>query len=533
MRRRAFFTLLALLQPGALGALEDPAAVERAFEAFWKANSVEAATKAKEAILATGASFTTVLERLEDGRVYRADVETGEQRWATLPGGGPLHATTVVVPRNYNPLVKYPVRVYLHGGVARPDPAGGEGQDPPWPRRTRRRIEFKEHYIAVHPTGYADAQWWFANQMTNLAVILDRLKRTYNVDENRIHLMGVSDGGTGAFYVGLKDPTPWSVYFPLNGLLTVLANPAVGAEGELFPTNLTNRPIYAVNGEVDTRYPPAAVFPAVVMLKQAGAAVTFRLMKGAGHDVTWWPNEEALIDTFEEDHPRDPLPETVSWETERTDRYNRVAWLVVDRLDASKAGEAFANNNLLEVQEPADFGMRVDSSRGDGRKVIEVIAGTTAAAMGMRKGDTVVRVGNVMIRTVRDLGRAFDEHSAGTPLEFEVDRKGERVTFSGVFPPPLPPVRKREAFRHTRPAGRITVTRDGNRFESRARGVGSFTLLLSPRVIDFDKPVTVIVNGKTVFQGMASRSVATLLHHAARDNDRTMLFGAELRISVP
>lgn len=534
MRRRAFFTLLAILFPAALVAREEPA-IDRAFELFWKAGSIEGAEKAAKAILATGAPFTTVLERLEDGRPYKGDVETGEQRWATLPGGGPLHATTVVVPKNYNPVVKYPVRVYLHGGVARPDPASDEGQvaSGPGPARPRRRIEFKEHYIAVYPTGYADAQWWFANQMTNFALILDRLKRTYNVDENRVHLMGVSDGGTGAFYAALKDPTPWSVFFPLNGLLTVLANPAVRADGELFTTNLTNRPIYAVNGEVDALYPPSAVFPTMVMLKQLGVDVTFRLMKGAGHDVAWWPNERPLIDTFEEEHPRDPLPETVSLETDRTDRYSRIAWLVVDRLDPSKAEGVFAENNILEIQDPADFGMRVDSSRGDGRKVIDVIAGTNAANMGMKKGDTVVRVGDTMIRTVRDLGQAFDAHPAGTPLEFEVDRKGERVTFKGVFPPPPPPVRKMPAFRHAKPGGRITVTRKGNRFEARTRGVGAFTLLLSPSMIDFDQKVAVIVNGKAAFEGQVARSVEALLRHAARDNDRTMLFGAELKILVP
>src|SRR6185436_2666760 len=139
------------------------------------------------------------------------------------------------------------------GGVARPDPE--ESDDPERlvpaaqaPARPRRRLTFKERYIAVHPSGYAEAEWWFANQMANYDEILDRLKRNYNVDENRIHLMGVSDGGTGVYFVGLKDPTPWSVFFPLNGFLRVLSNPLTRADGELFTTNLTNRPIYAVNG---------------------------------------------------------------------------------------------------------------------------------------------------------------------------------------------------------------------------------------------------------------------------------------------
>ncbi len=516
---------------------QDTLAVDRALEAFWNAGSVKEAEKAAAGILRSGASFRTVLERLAEGRPYKSGAETGEIRWATLRGGGPRHATTVVVPKNYNPAVKYPVRVYLHGGVSRPDPEENaeepERLSPGRPARPRRRLEFKERYFAVYPSGYADAQWWFSTQMINLDEILDRLKRAYNVDENRIHLMGVSDGGTGVFFVGLKNPTAWSAFFPLNGFLRVLTNPATRVDGELFTTNLTNRPLYAVNGERDPLYPAIAAFPYMVMLKRAGANITFRAMAGAGHDTSWWPAEVNAIDAFEEEHPRDPLPDSLSWETERVDQYNRMAWLIVDRLDPAKADGNFAFNNTVEIQEPADFGLRVDSRRDDGRKVIDVIADTTAAAMGLRKGDTIVRMGETMIRTAGDMGRAFDEHPPGTPLVFEVDRKGQRLTLRGVFPPTPKPPRKEEAFKHLRPAGRVAVARQGNTFEAQTRGVGAFTLLLSPSEIDFEKPVRVVVNGKTAFEGAVTQSLATLLRYAARDNDRTMLFAAELPITVP
>ncbi len=65
-----------------------------------------------------------------------------------------------------------------------------------------------------------------------------------------------------------------------------------------------------------------------------------------------------------------------------------------------------------------------------------------------------------------------------------------------------------------------------------ARGVGGFTLLLSPDVFDFSRPVTVVADGKTVFSGMVQKNVETLLRWAARDNDRTMLYGAELAITI-
>jgi len=58
-------------------------------------------------------------------------------------------------------------------------------------------------------------------------------------------------------------------------------------------------------------------------------------------------------------------------------------------------------------------------------------------------------------------------------------------------------------------------------------------LLLSPDVIDFDQPVQVNVNGKPAYSGRVKRDIGTLLRWAARDNDRAMLYAAELKVDVP
>ena len=88
-------------------------------------------------------------------------------------------------------------------------------------------------------------------------------------------------------------------------------------------------------------------------------------------------------------------------------------------------------------------------------------------------------------------------------------------------------------FRHTMRSGRVDVRRKGNTFDAIVRDVASFTLLLSPDAIDFGKPVVVTVNGKQAFSGNVKKDNATLMRWAARDNDRTVLYGAELKIAVP
>ena len=66
--------------------------------------------------------------------------------------------------------------------------------------------------IRVFPNGWVRALWWSSTQVDNLARILDRLKRTYNIDENRVYLTGTSDGGTGVYYMAFRDPTAWASF---------------------------------------------------------------------------------------------------------------------------------------------------------------------------------------------------------------------------------------------------------------------------------------------------------------------------------
>jgi hypothetical protein len=51
-------------------------------------------------------------------------------------------------------------------------------------------------------------------------------------------------------------------------------------------------------------------------------------------------------------------------------------------------------------------------------------------------------------------------------------------------------------------------------------------------MFDFDKPVKVIADGRTVFDGVVKKDVSTLMKWAAQDDDRTMLFAAEVHVRL-
>ena len=68
--------------------------------------------------------------------------------------------------------------------------------------------------IAVIPLSWNESLWWQASQVESLRGILSDVKRTYNVDENRVVAFGSSDGGTGVYFLGFRDVTPWATRFP-------------------------------------------------------------------------------------------------------------------------------------------------------------------------------------------------------------------------------------------------------------------------------------------------------------------------------
>jgi predicted esterase len=509
---------LAAAQPAA-----QRSATDALWQAFWRADSPKAAAVEAEALLKAGVAFDEAWTRLKQGRTFEK-APAGDRSLRTSSMAGVAYDNVVSIPAEYDPARRWPMRVQLHGGVARQDPEEGR-------RRRGNRIP-GEPQIVVQPFGWAESAWWHASQVDNILGLVDRVKRQYNVDESQIYLTGTSDGGTGAYYLAMREPTLWSSVLPLIGHLGVLANPATGADGELFVSNLVNRPFFVVNGVRDPLYPAARMVPYVEAMQTAGVTVIFRPQPNGGHDTSWWDAERALYERFVHDHPRPPHPSLLSWETERTDRANRIQWLVVDELGARPSDVALADTNTVAERQEPDFGVRGDSRKEQGTRIVQVVPDTDAARMGLKVGDRILEIDGRAIADMAGIMAAFAKNT-GPRIAFVVERGQERVALDGPFPPRAPPNAGRRLFSRGKPSGRVDVLRKGNTLEARTRGVARFTLLLSPDVIDFARPVVVTVNGRTVHDAVVTTDVRLLMTWAARDNDRTMLYGAAIGVAVP
>lgn len=509
----------AVVMLGAAVALvgQDAAPSDAAFAAFWAAATPAEATAAAKTIAASNVDFDIAFRRLKAGRTYRSDVPRGVHTLVRRAGATEF-PYTVDVPATYDPSKRYQVRVHLHGGVGRPDPvARGDGSI-----GTLAGAE----QIYILPQAWAEAAWWAPPQDENLPAILDSVKRTYNVDENRVVLSGVSDGGTGAFYVAMRDTTPYASFLPLNGFVVVLRNVDLGLRGALFPNNLLNKPFFVVNGGKDPLYPAAGVAPFMTHFAKGGLTVDYRPQPEAGHNTAWWPTTKDGFERFVGEHPRDPHPARLTWQTDSTTTRHRAHWLVIDRLAPARPGPALPDLNDVVTGEDVSFGARTI-----GMRVAQVVIGSNAQSLGLQPGDVVTRVNGRELPAALDLGEFLGIYQPGEALTLTVERAGATVDLRGAYAPTTMP-KVSPIFLSSAPSGRVDLVRDGNTIRATTRGVGAFTLLLSPDVIDFHRPVTVVADGATVFSGSVRKDLQTLLTWAARDNDRTMLYGAALSITL-
>jgi pimeloyl-ACP methyl ester carboxylesterase len=414
--------------------------VDAAFQHFWAAQSPADATMVADEIEKTGVSFDDAFRRLRMGRSYAAQA-TGVTILMNQTEDGVEHYYAVNIPPTYDPAKRYQVRFQLHGGI------GGRTENKPRGTGEIGALAGAEQ-IYVLPYAWDDAPWWGDDQILNLNAIIDSLKRTYNIDENRVVLSGVSDGATGAYYIAMHDTTPFASFLPLNGFIFVLASDDID-DGRIFPNNLLNKPLFVVNGGQDPLYPTEIVEPFTRHLMSNGVEIAYDPQPNGVHNTMWWPEVKDVFEKFVADHPRNPHPDKLTWET--ADRFhNRDHWLVINSFGTAP-GEA------------------------------------------------------------KDLPDANAVHRTETTLIGETHGR---------------------LFHELDTAGRVDLVRAGNSVQATTKGVTVFTLLLSPDAFDFNKPIQVVANGKEVFNARVPRSVHTLLKWAAQDNDRTMLYAAELQIKL-
>jgi len=239
------------------------------------------------------------------------------------------------VPSSYDPTQSYPLILCLHG-------AGFTGES--YLERWVPRLE--DRYILACPTISMGA-WWtrFGEDIT--LEILHSVSAEYHIDSERIFLTGMSNGGIGAWIIGMHHADLFAGIAPM----------ASGIDDVLFPfvENLAHTPVYVIHGEEDQVMPVQLSRDLVQEMKRRGISHLYR-----EHDLThphagghFFPRQElpALIAWFDQQH-RSSLPRQVSLVRDAT-HLTSFSWVRIDMTDHIAA----FSENLIDSRDEYITGM--------------------------------------------------------------------------------------------------------------------------------------------------------------------------------
>jgi hypothetical protein len=185
------------------------------------------------------------------------------------------------VPPTYQPTKSYGLVVCLHG-------AGFTGEA--YLERWQARLG--DDYVLACPTTPMGA--WFTRRAEELVLATIRsVQRRYHIDPDRVFLTGMSNGGIGAWVIGMHDAPLFAGIAPMaSGLDTVLMP---------FLANLRSTPIYIIHGAKDQ-----------VMPVELSRTITNELTR-LGYPFVYREHDREHPMAGGHYFPREELPELVAW----------------------------------------------------------------------------------------------------------------------------------------------------------------------------------------------------------------------------
>ncbi|MCS6857584.1 MAG: extensin family protein [Sandaracinaceae bacterium] len=129
----------------------------------------------------------------------------------------------VYIPPDYDPKRRYPMMVVLHGGSSNGNLFLGVvlGNNMKWETYSQHLWDaytprWYPDWIVVAPDGFGHVLWRWMGEADVLAVIED-VQRHYSVDPDRIVLCGLSNGGLGAYAIGMRNAWRFSIVMAIAG----------------------------------------------------------------------------------------------------------------------------------------------------------------------------------------------------------------------------------------------------------------------------------------------------------------------------
>ncbi len=232
-----------------------------------------------------------------------------------VPLAGRAYPLALSIPLTYQPAKGYGLVVCLHG-------AGFSGDA--YLERWQARLG--DEYILACPTYAAGA--WFTRRAEDLVLAtIQQVRRRYHIDPDRIFLTGMSNGGIGAWLIGMHHAPMFAGIAPMASGLDHVLMP--------FLANLRHTPVYIIHGAKDQVMPVELSRSISRELARLGYRHIYREHQlehpmAGGH---FFPREELpeLVAWFNRQR-RDPLPLSMTVVREAS-HFHPFGWVRVDATD--------------------------------------------------------------------------------------------------------------------------------------------------------------------------------------------------------
>ena len=472
-------------------------------------------------ITATGADWREVAEYIQN--IEFPAIEGGEVYLReNLCLDGVTRPWVLYVPSSYDPARPTPLMVALHGGVSRPELR----EEPLEHSRESDYTAFAEEHglLVAYPFGQEGATWWDEVGMANIHAIIRAAKTELNVDDDRVYMLGFSDGGSGGFGHAMVAPTDYAAFFALNGHMGVFS---LDGDVPTYAPNLANTPVYAVTSLSDALYPSHRMRPTIEMAVEAGGDLTYYEHEGE-HELSYGDVEFPKIAAFMDRHPREPLPARLTWETALPE-YGLCRWFSIDQVAICDAADWHRDYNTVMVDEMIVIGfIHDDTFEGEGMLVGSVVDGTAADDVGLIEGDIIVRAGDFAIITGDELWEYKQTLSRGDYVELEVLRDGSPHVLTGH----LPEISGYLLFKRELPSARANVQLAANRIEIQGSRLGAFSVRVHPQMIDLAHNLVIDVDGECVYDAVVEPDLKYMLENFLANRDRKLLYVAEVKVSI-
>jgi hypothetical protein len=352
-------------------------------------------------------------------------------------------------PKDYNPKKRYSLLFFLHGAVRSSELSDYQFADwnlGGWNRYYTKYADLND-VILVFPDGSRQYNWMGPDDgFFMIPEMLKLIKKTINIDDNKVFISGHSNGATGSFSYLMKQPTQFAGFYGFNTYPKVFT-------GGTFVENIKNRSFINFSTDKDYYYPPKANDDFTKLMDGINADYKEYRYNGFPH---WFPefneSEPAFQILFNDltNRSRKPFPKEISWEFD-DEKYGNINWLSGIKLDTL-------------------------SQKKDWHKEL-----------------------NFKITKWLE----FKDRESDDLIEIDVDKN---------------------AFNFPRKSGKIKAEYDRNVFRIETSDIKSFSIYISPEMVNLKKKVKVYINGKLYFNKIVNYNCEFMLQNFENNQDREQIW---------